>query len=379
MQQAETCAAFKVPLHLPAMLRSLNLRSGEPMALASIPELIDEVRAGRMVIVVDDEDRENEGDLIMAAASVRPEDINFMAREARGLICLSLTRARCERLGLQLMVSDNRTPYQTAFTVSIEAASGVTTGISAFDRAHTIRTAVGAEATAAELRQPGHIFPLMAQPGGVLVRAGHTEAAADLACLAGFEPAGVLVEIMDDDGRMARRPQLERFAQRHGLKMGSIADLIRYRLQTEHSIERVQERLVQTAAGEFQLVEFRDHIQRATHLALVHGRIQPQTPTLVRVQGLDVLRDSLGIHGEGMSAIAALQRLQAEPAGVLVLLNSDHPESSAATQHSTLLGAWRKNGIGAQILADLGVRQLRVLGTARRYLGLEAFGLEQVD
>jgi 3,4-dihydroxy 2-butanone 4-phosphate synthase/GTP cyclohydrolase II len=361
------------------MLGVLSRNLVQPMALASIPELIAEVRAGRMVIVVDDEDRENEGDLIMAAGSVRPEDINFMAREARGLICLSLTRGRCERLGLQLMVSDNRTPYQTAFTVSIEAASGVTTGISAFDRAHTIRTAVADTAQAVDLRQPGHIFPLMSQAGGVLVRAGHTEAAADLACLAGFEPAGVLVEIMDDDGRMARRPQLEVFAQKHGLKMGSIADLIRYRLETEHSIERVSQREVMTPAGAFQLVEYRDHIERATHLALVHGQIQTDQPTLVRVQGVDVLRDSLGISGEGLSASEALQLLRAEAAGVLVLLNSDHPESATLARPATPLGAWRKNGIGAQILADLGVRQLRVLGTARRYVGLEAFGLTQVD
>lgn len=350
------------------------------MALAPIPELIAEIRAGRMVVVVDDEDRENEGDLIMAAACVRPEDINFMAREARGLICLSLTRGRCERLGLKLMVSDNRTPYQTAFTVSIEAASGVTTGISAFDRAHTIRTAVATEASAVDLRQPGHIFPLMSQPGGVLVRAGHTEAAGDLACLAGFEPAGVLVEIMDDDGRMARRPQLELFAARHGLKMGSIADLIRYRLETEHSIERVAESEVQTAAGPFRLVEYRDHIERATHLALVQGEIQANRPTLVRVQGVDVQRDALGIRGSGLPAREALERIRDAGGGVLVLLHTDHPELRHATPPvESPLGAWRKNGIGAQILADLGVRQLKVLGTARRYLGLEAFGLQQVD
>lgn len=353
------------------------------MAFASIPELIAEIRAGRMVVVVDDEDRENEGDLIMAAACVEPKDINFMAREARGLICLSLTRGRCEQLGLKLMVADNRTPYQTAFTVSIEAASGVTTGISAFDRAHTIRTAVAPAAQPTDLRQPGHIFPLMAQPGGVLARSGHTEAAADLACLAGFEPAGVLVEVMDDDGRMARRPQLEKFAARHGLKIGSIADLIRYRLETEHSVERVAERSVQLPTGNFRLIEYRDHIERATHLALVHGVVRADQPVLVRVQGLELGRDVLGL-GEGGSVPVqrALAELAAAPAGVLVLLHAAQLGLAAAVPEVAAQGElrqWRTNGIGAQILVDLGVRQLRVLGTQRRFVGLPAFGLALVS
>jgi 3,4-dihydroxy 2-butanone 4-phosphate synthase / GTP cyclohydrolase II len=355
------------------------------MAFASIPELIAEVRSGRMVVVVDDEDRENEGDLIMAAACVEPKDINFMAREARGLICLSLTRGRCEQLGLKLMVADNRTPYQTAFTVSIEAASGVTTGISAFDRAHTIRTAVAPAAAPGDLRQPGHIFPLMAQPGGVLARSGHTEAASDLACLAGFEPAGVLVEVMDDDGRMARRPQLEKFAARHGLKMGSIADLIRYRLETEHSVERLGERTVQTPSGAFQLIEYSDRIERGTHLALVHGVIRPDAPTLVRVQGLELGRDVLGLDADGSVSVAqALRELQKSDAGVLVLLHAGQvalgaqPADAPAAAPAGELRQWRTNGIGAQILVDLGVRQLKVLGTQRRFVGLPAFGLQLV-
>jgi len=360
------------------------------MALTPIPELIAELRAGRMVIVVDDEDRENEGDLIMAAQCVRPEDINFMAREARGLICLSLTKRRCEQLGLSLMVSNNQTPYQTAFTVSIEASHGVTTGISAFDRAHTIRTAVAESTGAIDLRQPGHIFPLMAQPGGVLVRAGHTEAASDLACLAGFAPAGVLVEIMDDDGRMARRPQLERFAQRHGLKMGSIADLIRYRLQTEKTIERVAEQQLETDLGSFRLLTYRDCIDRSTHLALTRGSIGADRVVPVRVQGVDLLRDALGVAGSvaggaagGMSIRDAMRALAEHDCGVLVVLHADHPgyraPDAAPSSQPQPLDAWRTIGVGAQILVELGVRKLKVLGSQRRFLGLHAFGLEQVE
>ena len=230
------------------------------MAFNSIPEILEDIRAGRMVVILDDEDRENEGDIVMAAQMVRPEDVNFMVREARGLLCLTLTEQRTRQLGLRPMVSDNTSAYHTNFTVSIEAAEGVTTGISAYDRAHTIRTAVRPDASGRDLSQPGHIFPLQAQPGGVLNRAGHTEAASDLALLAGFEPAGVLVEILNPDGSMARRPELEVFAREHGLKMGSIEDLIRHRLATEHTIERVDEREVETAHGPFRLLTYRDRI-----------------------------------------------------------------------------------------------------------------------
>src|SRR5262245_39358497 len=240
------------------------------MKLNTIDELLADLRAGRMVVLMDDEDRENEGDLIIAAEHVRAEDINFMAHYGRGLICLTLTRERCRQLRLPLMVGDTHLDHATNFTVSIEAAEGVTTGISAHDRAHTIRTAVRRDARPEDLRQPGHIFPLMAQPGGVLTRAGHTEAGCDLARLAGLEPAAVIVEILNDDGTMARRPDLEKFARAHGLKLGTIADLIRYRLEKERSIERIAEQDVQTAAGRFRMYCYEDHVNRTVHLALVH-------------------------------------------------------------------------------------------------------------
>src|SRR5579872_185399 len=233
---------------------------GQP-TLNSVEELLEELRAGRMVVVMDDEDRENEGDLLMPAAMVRPEDINFMARYGRGLICLTLTQERCRQLRLPLMVSETDRDRRTNFTLSIEAAQGVTTGISAYDRAHTIRTAVQPNASPEDLRQPGHIFPIMAQPGGVLTRAGHTEAGCDLARLAGFEPAAVIVEVMNDDGTMARRPDLEQFARTHNLKIGTIAELIRYRLRNERSVERVSEQTVQTEFGEFRLFLYEDHVQ----------------------------------------------------------------------------------------------------------------------
>src|SRR3569623_58531 len=247
------------------------------MSFSSILEIVDELRRGRMVVIVDDEDRENEGDLVMAASCVRPEDINFMARYGRGLICLTLTRERCERLRLPLMVSGTHAKHSTNFTVSIEAAEGVTTGISAADRATSARAAVARDARAEDLVQPGHIFPLMAQPGGVLTRAGHTEAGCDLARLAGFEPSAEIVEILNDDGSMARRPELEEFARSHNLKIGTIADLIRYRLRNERSVERISEQTVQTEFGEFRLYMYEDHVQRDVHLALTHGPITDAT------------------------------------------------------------------------------------------------------
>src|SRR5579864_6505892 len=237
----------------------------------TIDEILADIGAGKMAVLMDDEDRENEGDLIMAAECVRAEDVNFMARYGRGLICLTLTRERCAQLRLPLMVSETDSSHRTNFTLSIEAAEGVTTGISAHDRAHTVRTAVRPDAQPTDLRQPGHVFPVMAQPGGVLTRAGHTEAGCDLARLAGFNSAAVIVEIMNDDGTMARRPQLERFAAHHQLKIGTIADLIRYRLQTERSVERIAEQTVATEFGEFRLFCYEDHVNHDVHLALVHG------------------------------------------------------------------------------------------------------------
>lgn len=359
------------------------------MAFATIPQLIADIGSGRMVVVVDDEDRENEGDLIMAAEKVRPQDINFMAREARGLICLALTKQRCEQLRLPPMVSDNASRHHTNFTVSIEAAEGVTTGISAHDRARTILAAVGADAQAGDLVQPGHIFPLTAQPGGVLTRAGHTEAASDLAALAGLEPAGVLVEILAEDGTMARRPQLEKFAALHGLKIGSIADLIRHRLATEKTVTRVFDRRVDTEFGPFRLLGYRDTLTRLPHFALVRGSVDDDSaPVLARVHVRDTLADVLHLQRpeHGITVAAALRHVAAQGRGVVVVL-TDPDETAAALDRLAQGGAqhvadpvreWRRHGVGAQILADLGVRRLRVLGTPRRFLGLSGFGLEIV-
>jgi 3,4-dihydroxy 2-butanone 4-phosphate synthase / GTP cyclohydrolase II len=361
------------------------------MPFAPIPELLDEIRAGRMVVIVDDEDRENEGDLIMAAELVRPSDINFMVTHARGLVCLSLTRERCRQLGLPPMVRDNTSQHHTNFTVSIEAAEGVTTGISAYDRAHTIRTAVRPDAAPADLSQPGHIFPLQAQPGGVLSRAGHTEAASDLALLAGLEPAGVLVEILNPDGTMARRPQLEEFARAHGLKMGSIEELIRHRLATEHTIERVDAREIETEHGSFRLHTYRDRLGHGLHFALLRGEPDPATPTLVRVHVHNPLADALHWRradfgpavGEVLAAIdragAGVLVLLHEPAGPEDLLARIREQPEAAPARGGALAEWRRNGTGAQILADLGLGRLRVLGTPRKQVGLAGFGLEVVE
>ena len=360
------------------------------MNFAPVPELLEEIRAGRMVVIVDDEDRENEGDLIMAAELVKPADINFMVTHARGLVCLSVTRERTAQLGLAPMVSNNTAQFHTNFTVSIEAAEGVTTGISAYDRAHTIRTAVRPDAKPADLTQPGHIFPLTAQAGGVLTRAGHTEAASDLPRLAGLEPAGVLVEILNPDGTMARRPELEVFAREHGLKMGSIADLIAWRLENEHTVERVDERAIDTEFGPFQLVTYRDRIAHDLHFALVRGTPDKDTPTLVRVQVENPLADLLHWRRDdfGVAATDALRAIAAEGAGVMVVLTAPRDPAGLLARlraepspagNSKDVGQWRRNGAGAQILADLGLGKLRVLGTPRRQIGLAGYGLEIVE
>jgi 3,4-dihydroxy 2-butanone 4-phosphate synthase / GTP cyclohydrolase II len=267
------------------------------MSLAPIEEIVAELKAGRMVILVDEEDRENEGDLVMAAEHVTPEAINFMVKHARGLVCLTLTDDRCRQLGLKQMVSDNQTPHGTAFTVSIEAAEGVTTGISAADRAITIQAAVAKHAEPTDIIQPGHIFPLRAQPGGVLVRAGHTEAGCDLVGMAGLVPASVICEILKEDGTMARLPDLLEFGKEHGLKIGAIADLIHYRAANERLVEREGERVIKTPFGAFNLVVFRDKISRATHLALTKGEIRADAETLVRVHEPVSLIDVLDIGG----------------------------------------------------------------------------------
>ncbi len=358
------------------------------MIFSPVPDLLDDIRAGKMVVIVDDEDRENEGDLIMAAELVRPADINFMVTHARGLVCLSITRERCAQLGLAPMVAANTSRHHTNFTVSIEAAEGVSTGISAYDRAHTIRTAVRPNARPSDLSQPGHIFPLMAQPGGVLTRSGHTEAASDLALLAGLEPAGVLVEILNVDGSMARRPQLESFASEHGLKMGSIEELIRYRSQTEHTIDRVDDRPIDTRFGPFRLLTYRDRIAGNLHFALVRGQIDPQQPALVRVHVKNPLSDLL--HWQradfGLDVFDAMQAIAKDGHGVLVVLADSVPADALLAQitqkpddSGRQSSQWRRNGLGAQILADVGAHRLRVLGTPRRQIGLAGFGLEVID
>ncbi len=359
------------------------------MSFASIPELLDELRAGRMVVIVDDEDRENEGDLIMAAELVKPSDINFMVTHARGLVCLSVTRERAARIGLAPMVRDNTSQYHTNFTVSIEAAEGVTTGISAYDRAHTIRTAVRPDASPRDLSQPGHIFPLMSQPGGVLSRSGHTEAASDLALLAGLEPAGVLVEVLNADGTMARRPELEVFAREHGLKIGSIEALIRHRLETEHTIEHVDSRAIDTGHGPFQLHTYRDRLGHGLHFALQRGQADAASPALVRVQMQNVLADALHwrrddfgpLAGDVLAAIAEAGQgvllLLSEPQGADALLARLRGDAAPSPMRADC--EWRRNGAGSQILADLGYGKLKVLGTPRKQVGLAGFGLEVVE
>jgi len=365
------------------------------MSFSPISEIIDDIHHGRMVVIVDDEDRENEGDLVMAAACVRAEDINFMARYGRGLICLTLTQERCERLRLPLMVAGTRTHHGTNFTVSIEAARGVTTGISAADRAATIRAAVAADAGPEDIVQPGHIFPLMAQAGGVLTRAGHTEAGCDLARFAGFEPAAVIVEILNEDGSMARRPELEHFAEVHGLKIGTIADLIHYRMQHEKTVELLGESKLATEYGVFQLKAYRDKVRGGVHLALVKGEVYAEAPALVRVHMLDTLGDLFGATRDDVSwsMHEALQRIAVEDNGVLVVLRKpneaqelvdhlrDHPllEQGTHLPKLAIQEELRTFGVGAQILADIGVGKMRVLGTPKRMHGISGFGLEVVE
>ena len=359
--------------------------------LHSVPELIADLKAGKMVILMDDEDRENEGDLVMCADAVRPEDINFMARFGRGLVCLTLTQEKCRALRLPLMVSDNGSGFGTNFTVSIEAAQGVTTGISAQDRALTVRTAVKPDARPEDVVQPGHIFPLMAQPGGVLTRAGHTEAGCDLARMAGRTPASVICEILKDDGTMARRPDLEIFAKEHDLKIGTIADLIRYRLENEHTVERIAETHVQTEFGEFRLVTYQDTVDNTVHIAMIKGELDAATPTLVRVHIRNMLQDVLGVrHGDFSWPVRrALERIAEEGQGVVVLLRKPESTRELVQQivglnkpdevHEPTGPVLRTNGLGAQILSDLGVRQMRVLSTPKKMHGLSGFGLEVVE
>ena len=353
--------------------------------MSSAAELIEEARAGRMFILVDDEDRENEGDLVIPAQFATPDAINFMARHARGLICLAMNRHRVEQLGLPLMAQANGTRHQTAFTVSIEAREGVTTGISAYDRAHTIAVAINPECGRDDIVTPGHVFPLMAREGGSLVRAGHTEAAVDIARLAGLNPAGVICEVMNDDGQMARLPDLITFAQHHNLKLGSIADLISHRRRTERLVRRVQEGEIHHAeGGNWKLIVYANTVEYAEHLVLIKGNLDDPEPPLVRVHAVDLLGDMLGgphptsLHG-------AMRIIAAEGRGVVVLIRDAAPKSLSERVRKMAgsprpLRPLRDYGIGAQILVDLGVKDMVLLSnTHRTVVGLEAYGLNIVD
>ena len=363
------------------------------MSLDKTEDLITEIRAGRMVILMDDEDRENEGDFVLAAECVRAEDINFMARYGRGLICLPLSKEHCRRLNLPLMARNTYSDTSTNFTVSIEAAEGVTTGISAADRALTIRKAVAENAQPADLVQPGHVFPLMSHPGGVLSRAGHTEAGCDLARLAGFSPAAVIVEIMNDDGTMARRPDLEKLAVTFGLKIGTIADLIRYRIENEKTIERMTASPLSTEFGEFTLYTFRDSLKNNLHFALVRGEINPEIPIPVRVHIENPIFDLIGGSLKSSWPVrAVLQRLSQEKNGVLVVLcNQIEPDNLIAQIQSMTSTVpevtgkkqgsreFRTIGLGSQILSDLGVKKMIVMSSPKRYHAISGFGLEIVE
>lgn len=362
------------------------------MALNTTAEIIEDIRQGKMVILMDDEDRENEGDLIMAAEHVTPEAINFMVTHARGLVCLPMTEQRCARLNLPLMVDNNGAQFSTNFTVSIEAAEGVTTGISAADRARTVLAAVGKDAKPEDIVQPGHIFPLIAKDGGVLIRAGHTEAGVDLARLAGAEPAAVIVEILNEDGSMARRPELEKFAAKHNLKIGTIADLIEYRNLNETTIEKVAECKLPTEYGEFDLITYKDVIDQQVHFALRKGEIDGDQPTLVRVHLQNTLNDLLGSQRSierSMRLPEAMQRI-AKEGGVLVLLGKEEDLLWQVRQFEAedkgekrATAAWqgtsRTIGVGSQILASLGVRKMRLLSRPKKYHALSGYGLEVVD
>lgn len=364
------------------------------MQLNTTEELIEDLRHGKMVILMDDEDRENEGDLVMVAEQVRPEDINFMATHARGLICLTLTPERCKQLGLPLMVTDNKSQHTTNFTVSIEAAEGVSTGISAADRALTVRTAVKANARPEDLVQPGHIFPLMAQPGGVMSRAGHTEAGCDLSRLAGFEPAAVIVEVMNPDGTMARRADLEQFAKQHNLKIGTIADLIHYRAVKEKTVACINTRKVETLFGEFELRTYRDLARGDLHFVMVKGEIDAE-PTLVRVHVMDIARDVLSLKrtsiagGKSWTYQDALRKVSEEGKGVVLLICHDESTSEVEDSIDWLISGkqlrrssevqYKQVGTGSQILRDLGVRKMRVMSAPMRYSALSGFDLEVVE
>jgi len=364
------------------------------MPLSNIEDIIEDMRQGKMVILMDDEDRENEGDLILPSQKVTAEDINFMARYGRGLICMTMTDERCKQLNLPLMVTNNTDAHGTNFTMSIEAAEGVTTGISAADRATTVQAAIAGDAGPEDIVMPGHVFPLKAQPGGVLTRAGHTEAGCDLAKLAGYAASSVIVEILNEDGTMARRDDLEIFAEEHDLKIGTIADLINYRIEKEKTIERMEECTMPTQYGDFRLVSYLDAYDKNVHMALVYGEPDMSGPVLVRVHMLNSLCDSLGgkfsdcTHTLDM----AMQRIADNGSGIVVVLRSAndsntilqhiknyHQQQSGVHSPQQAQGDLRTYGLGAQILVDLGVSNMQVLGSKMKLHGLSGFGLEISD
>lgn len=361
----------------------------------SIKEIVEDIRQGKMVIIVDDEDRENEGDLLMAASKVTPEKVNFMATHGRGLICLTLTEQRCKQLNLPLMVDSNNAEYGTNFTVSIEAAEGVTTGISAGDRAVTVKTAVAESAQPADIVQPGHIFPLMAQPGGVLTRAGHTEAGCDLSRIAGLDPSAMIVEILNEDGTMARRPDLEDFADKFDLKIGTIADLIEYRLKNEHSVEKVSECVLPTSSGDFRLEAYQDAISGQVHMAMIKGKINPEEPVLVRVHMENSFCDMLDAKMDdcGWPLNDVMQRIEKEGSGVIVILRSHESSSELISRmdhykriqqgdvsaHPGQTKDLRTYGLGAQILKSVGVKRMKVMSAPKKIHGLSGFGLEVTE
>ena len=366
-----------------------------PTGLNTVEEILQDLKAGRMVVIMDDEDRENEGDLIMAAELATPETVAFMIRHASGIICVPMEEDRLLSLDLPQMVANNSEAHRTAFTVSVDLIAGTTTGVSSQDRAATIRALAGPSAKPADFARPGHIFPLRSRPGGVLVRTGHTEAAVDLCRLAGLAAVGVICEVMNDDGTMARRTELQAFAARHGLKIGTIADLIRYRLRNERSVERVSEQPVHTELGEFRLYSYQDRVSQEVHLALVKGSLAGGEPPLVRVHVADPLRDLLGIRADPLAWTlrAAMERVASAGSGVIVLLRDrESPEDLLDTVRGLSLPAepdgglarparrdgevLKTFGIGAQILKDLGVQRMRVLSAPKQIHGIAAFGLE---
>jgi 3,4-dihydroxy 2-butanone 4-phosphate synthase / GTP cyclohydrolase II len=391
------------------MSKVLPLSSKSPLpagsgGLNSVEEIVADVKAGRMVLIMDDEDRENEGDLIMAAELATPEAVAFMIRHTSGIICVPMEEDRLTRLDLPQMVASNSESHRTAFTVSVDARAGTTTGVSSSDRAATIHALADLSSKPLDFARPGHIFPLRSRRGGVLVRTGHTEAAVDLCRMAGMQPVGVIGEVMNEDGTMARRPELEAFAKRHGLKIGTIADLIRYRLRNERSVERVKAQPVQTELGEFTLYAYEDRVSQEVHLALTRGKLRSDEPPLVRVHVVDPLRDLLGIRADPLAWTlrAAMERIARAGTGVIVILRDressgdllesvrtlaalgsadGQPDASSGASSGTTTPrhdgeVLRTFGVGAQILKDLGVRRMRVLSAPKQIHGISGFGLE---